>query len=58
VNQVPDVVADGAVNEDGSCTRLLLAQTHLSYISVQMMALPKMILGKKPEVAYTHYNER
>jgi hypothetical protein len=58
VNQVPDAVADGAVNEDGSCTRLLLAQTHLSYVSVQMMALAKMILGKKSKVAYTHYNGR
>jgi hypothetical protein len=58
VSQVPDVVAYGAINEDGSCTRLLLAQIHLSYISVQMIAMAKMILGKKPKVAYTHYNGR
>jgi hypothetical protein len=38
--------------------RMLLAQAHLSYGSVQMMALTRMILGKKPDVAYTHYTGR
>jgi hypothetical protein len=42
----------------GLLMRMLLAQAHLSYGSVQMMVLTRTILGKKPEVTYRHYNGR
>jgi hypothetical protein len=38
--------------------RMFLAQVHLTYVLVQMMALTRINLGKKPKVAYTNYSGR